>query len=214
MHGWGVSREDDTDVCRLFNGATDGVPGLIAERFGHVRHLWTDPEQFTGGSQRATAAAKCFMHALHSSTVYHKTLAKRRLPVDEEKSELGSKPLLGEAVVENVVVRENGLKFLIRPNVGYATGLFLNGARIAVASGRLAAGRRVLNTFAYTCGFSVAAAIGGAATTVAWIFRLGTSTGVRNFEAATASAAATTSSIRSEVFDYLTRARRQERRLD
>jgi 23S rRNA (cytosine1962-C5)-methyltransferase len=61
---------------------------------------------------------------------------------------------------------ENGLKFLISLDAGYSTGLFLdqreNRRRLLTSNLR---GKTVLNTFAYTCAFSVAAARAGAIVT-------------------------------------------------
>jgi len=64
------------------------------------------------------------------------------------------------------VVLENGLRFHVRLGEGLATGLYLDqrdNRRWLLDQAR---GLRVLNTFAYTCAFSVAAAAGGAVRTV------------------------------------------------
>jgi 23S rRNA (cytosine1962-C5)-methyltransferase len=61
---------------------------------------------------------------------------------------------------------ENGLQFLVSLDAGYSTGLFLdqreNRRRLLTSDLR---GKTVLNTFAYTCAFSVAAARTGAVVT-------------------------------------------------
>lgn len=61
------------------------------------------------------------------------------------------------------VVEENGIRFAIDFAAGYSAGLFID-QRANRAHVRRAGLRRVLNTFAYTCSFSVAAALGGAET--------------------------------------------------
>ncbi len=69
--------------------------------------------------------------------------------------------LLGEAVTQTVV-EESGLKYHITLGRAQNTGLFLdmlNGRAWVKAQ---SAGKTVLNLFAYTCGFSVAAIAGGA----------------------------------------------------
>lgn len=60
-----------------------------------------------------------------------------------------------------LVAHENGVPFVLRPGADLSTGLFLD-ARPARAWLRLNAAGRVLNTFAYTCGFGLMAALGGA----------------------------------------------------
>lgn len=69
-------------------------------------------------------------------------------------------PVWGEARPE-VVGLEAGVPFLIRPGADLSTGLFTD-ARPARAFVRSAGAARVLNTFAYTCGFGLSAALGGA----------------------------------------------------
>ena len=59
------------------------------------------------------------------------------------------------------VVQENGLSFGLDFAAGYSAGLFID-QRANRAFLRHAAPKRLLNTFAYTCAFSVAAAISGA----------------------------------------------------
>ncbi|WP_221088925.1 class I SAM-dependent methyltransferase [Deinococcus aquaedulcis] len=71
-------------------------------------------------------------------------------------------PVWGGSLPE-LVATEAGVPFLIRPGADLSTGLFTD-ARPARAWVRAhSAGRRVLNTFAYTCGFGLSAALGGAA---------------------------------------------------
>jgi 23S rRNA (cytosine1962-C5)-methyltransferase len=61
------------------------------------------------------------------------------------------------------VVRENGVSYGLDFAVGYSAGLFLD-QRMNRAFVRNAAPKRMLNTFAYTCSFSVVAALAGAET--------------------------------------------------
>ena len=63
------------------------------------------------------------------------------------------------------IVRENGLRFIINPSDYLDVGLFLDHRDTRQLVRTAAAGKRVLNLFAYTGAFSVYAAAGGAATT-------------------------------------------------
>ena len=64
------------------------------------------------------------------------------------------------------VAHEEGLAYLVRPCDGWNPGLFPDMREMRGRVRAWAAGRRVLNTFAYTCGFGVAARAGGAARVV------------------------------------------------
>lgn len=74
----------------------------------------------------------------------------------------------GEKVTERFLVEENGGSFWIDFGAGYSLGIFLdqrlNRRRVGESSGP---DQRILNTFAYTGGFSVMAARAGATTTTA-----------------------------------------------
>ena len=58
---------------------------------------------------------------------------------------------------------EAGVPFLIRPGGDLSTGLFTDARPLrAWVRAQVPEGGRVLNTFAYTCGFGLSAALGGA----------------------------------------------------
>ncbi|MEM7698745.1 MAG: class I SAM-dependent methyltransferase [Verrucomicrobiota bacterium] len=90
----------------------------------------------------------------------------------------------GEKVSKRFLVEEHGVKCWIDFAAGYSPGIFLdqreNRERVAR---RVAAGDRVLNTFAYTGVFSVAAALAGAVTTTLDLSRTYLDWGWENFEA-------------------------------
>jgi 23S rRNA (cytosine1962-C5)-methyltransferase len=123
-------------------------------------------------------------------------------------------PWLGEAVEPEFPVLENGIRFLVRPYDGYSLGLFLEHRENRQRVRALAAGRNVLNAFAYTCAFSVAAAVGGATATVSVdVSRKHLEWGKRNF-AANALEPGSHLFICSDIFDYYRRAKRQGRVFD
>jgi len=113
------------------------------------------------------------------------------------------------ANIEEYAVLENGIRFLVRPHDGHSTGLFLEHRDNRKRVRRLAAGRNMLNAFAYTCGFSVAAALGGAAGTVSVdVSKKYLEWGKCNF-AANELNLADHRFICSDIFDYYRRARRR-----
>jgi len=74
----------------------------------------------------------------------------------------------GESVTERFPVQENGAKFWIDFSSGYSSGIFLDQRLNRRWVGEMTRpGDRILNTFAYTGGFSVMAALAGAETTTA-----------------------------------------------
>lgn len=79
------------------------------------------------------------------------------------------------------VVTEAGVRFGIDFGVGYSTGLFID-QRANRARVREMAPRRMLNTFAYTCSFSVVAAMAGAETLSVDLSKKSLERGRRNFD--------------------------------
>lgn len=210
----GCLTDDQTDVCRLINGQSEGVPGLVAERYGPIGTLWTVPHQFVGGARRLERTGAFYRRTLGLTAVYHKVSVKDRSGAAEAGAIGAERPLFGEASQAEFAVSESGMKFLIRPDDGLMTGLFLDQRSNRRRIRELAEGRRVLNTFAYTCSFSVAAALGGAAETVSVdLAKRALEWGKRNFEL-NELPLDDHKFICSEIFDYFKRARRQGRRFD
>jgi 23S rRNA (cytosine1962-C5)-methyltransferase len=142
-----------TTAYRLLNGAGDGLPGLVVDRYGAVLVV------------RVYGA--CWEPWLDSLTHHLSRLAGvrtvlRRLGVRRVDGEDGVALLSGPQPEEPLVVTEAGLRFLVRPSVGQKTGLFLDQREHRMRVGRLARGQELINLFAYTGGFSVHAAAGGA----------------------------------------------------
>jgi 23S rRNA (cytosine1962-C5)-methyltransferase len=111
-------------------------------------------------------------------------------------------------------VVENGLRFLVCPDVGYSTGLFLdqreNRRRLLTMDLR---GKSVLNTFAYTCAFSVAAARAGATVTSLDLSKSYLDWGRDNFRANSLDPASH-DFIYGDCFDWLRRLARKGRQFD
>jgi len=145
-----------TTCWRVVNGEGDGLPGVIVDRYGDVAVLriyarcWS---RFQDAIVRAIAKLPWV-----SSVV-------QRFGVRRVDDRTGWELRHGPDVPDTLVVDENGMKLLVRPLVGQKTGLFLDQRDHRHAIRSLAAGRSVANLFAYTGGFSVAAALGGAAHT-------------------------------------------------
>ena len=175
----------ETDSFRIIHGASDGWPGWFVEQLGEFQ-LSQSEAAFTD-AQREHLASRLSPLA---SRLYHKTLSRhvRRTTTAETSPQLDS----GAAAPERFVIRENGVKFEMSFSEGYSVGLFLDQRdnRRRLLTNHIAANFRlqtsdirleVLNTFAYTCGFSACAALAGARTTSLDLSKKYLEWGKRNF---------------------------------
>lgn len=204
-----------TDAYRMVHGAADGWPGWYVDRLGSwlLSQSATDPDE----EQRRLLAA------MPASGTYHKRLSR-------EVGRLTAKDacpvhLSGQFAPDRFVVRENGLQFELGFSEGYSVGLFLdqrdNRRRLLVnhvAAGfplfpQGPTGRRVLNAFAYTCGFSVCAAAAGASVASLDLSRRFLDWGRRNFELNGLDPRAH-DFIYGDAFDWLRRLQRKRRMFD
>ncbi|MEX2501029.1 MAG: class I SAM-dependent rRNA methyltransferase [Trueperaceae bacterium] len=132
---------------RLIHGEGDGLPGLIADRYG--RFVVVQPHTPALEPYLPTVA-RDLQRALRA-----KGVVVRRAD--------GLETLAGEPPPPEETVVENGLRFLANLRDGQKTGLFLDHREQRGAVREMADGMRVLNLFAYAGGFSVHALAGGAA---------------------------------------------------
>jgi 23S rRNA (cytosine1962-C5)-methyltransferase len=203
----------ETDAYRRVHGASDSWPGIYLDQLGDFRLC-----------QSEAAIPEPLLESLAARVgLYHKTLTRhvRGTTTVETSPRL----LAGPAAPDRFVVRENGLRYELGFGEGYSVGLFLdqrdNRRRLLVnhvAAGfplfpDSAAGREVLNCFAYTCAFSVAAARGGARTTSLDLSRKYLDWGRRNFELNEIDPAAH-DFIYGDVFDWLKRLGKKGRQFD
>lgn len=70
--------------------------------------------------------------------------------------------LLYGRLPDQPLAHEAGLDYLLRPEVGQNIGFFIDMAAGRALVREIAAGKKILNLFAYSCSFSVAALTGGA----------------------------------------------------
>ncbi|HEX5220317.1 MAG TPA: class I SAM-dependent methyltransferase [Verrucomicrobiae bacterium] len=151
-----------TDAFRLIHGASDRWPHWYVEQFGE--HLLSQSENPLTAAQQARLQSE-------PRSVYQKALTRRVRGATAAQS--SPHLVMGRPAPERFVIHENGVKFAISFNEGYSVGLFLdqreNRRRLLTrhisAGFPLGADLKVLNTFAYTCGFSACAAKAGAHTT-------------------------------------------------
>lgn len=151
----------ETNAFRVLHGESDACAQLYLDRLGDCLLAQTvGPLSATQRSQ-----IEYWKDRLKARAVFHQVLQR----------DARSSPVLlcGDKPEKEICVLENGARFALHLEEGNAPGLFLdqrdNRRRFLtryVAPGlEIPAGAEVLNAFAYTCGFSVCAALGGSRAT-------------------------------------------------
>ncbi len=212
----GLRADARTTAFRIVHGAGDGVPGLVIEQLGDVLVAQVHLGRLAMEEGAVRGLCQAAAQQLAARAVYRKVFPADRSATrpDLEQLHHDAHPWIGEPVEPEFPVLENGLRLLARPYDGFATGIFLEHRLNRQRIRELARGRRVLNAFAYTCGFTVAAALGGAASTVSVdVAGKALDWGRRNLEA-NGVALADHALVRADVFDYCRRAQRQQRTFD
>ncbi len=160
-----TSRE--SNAWRLLCGGAEDLPGVTAEIYHDVVVLEVS-EVRDATFDLITAAAKWYRKVLRTQAVYLRlnvhgsseaaAQLTARLPAD--------RPVAGKATPAETTITESGIKFLVRPWEGPSVGLYLDHRDNRRRVRAMARDKDVLNLFAYTCGFSLAAAMGGARSSV------------------------------------------------
>lgn len=151
----GLAREDN-DCYRLVHGEGDFLPGLVVDIYGDTAVVQAhSPAMHFHRMEIATALTEA--DGLGVRNVYYKSETtlpyKARLDPENEY-------LIGG--FDGNVATENGLRFNIDWLRGQKTGFFVDQRENRMLLQKLAKGRKVLNMFCYTGGFSVYALRGGA----------------------------------------------------
>lgn len=150
----------ETDAYRLVNGEGDGLPGLTVDRYGDYLMVQL---YCAGWRPHLALLTRALQDIFQPTGIYEKSRPKktRELEAISDTKRYG-RLLAGAPSPARLTVKENGLSFLVDLEHGLNTGLFLD-QRVnrRELMGR-ADGKRVLNLFAYTGAFSVAAAAAGA----------------------------------------------------
>jgi 23S rRNA (cytosine1962-C5)-methyltransferase len=144
-----------SDAMRLVNGESDGLPGLIVDRYGEVLVV-----QLLSVGPEAWREILCDeLQALtNARAIYERSDADVR---ELEGLPLRSGLLRGELPAVTDIV-ENGIRYRVNVTAGQKTGFYLDQRANRQRIGDLARGADVLNCFCYTGGFSLAALRGDA----------------------------------------------------
>jgi 23S rRNA (cytosine1962-C5)-methyltransferase len=154
----GLPDDRQTNVCRLVNAEGDGLPGLIIDYYDgtavmqfHSIGMHLHREWLLKGLQEALGERLRAVYDKSASTLPSRYAGDHR---DDY--------LMGSPDTDTAPVKENGNLFSVDWEKGQKTGFFIDQRENRRLFGEYAPGRKVLNLFGYTGGFSVYARQGGA----------------------------------------------------
>jgi 23S rRNA (cytosine1962-C5)-methyltransferase len=145
-----------TDAVRLIHGESDGLPGVIADRYADtvvVQLLSAGAERWRDAIADALAALPGVDRVVERS--------------DADVRQLEGLPprtglLRGSEIGGPITIVEHGIRFAVDVEGGHKTGFYLDQRDNRQRLRALAAGQRVLDCFCYTGGFALNALTGGA----------------------------------------------------
>ena len=212
----GLIPNAETNAYRILHGAADGFPEIYVDLFAQFA-LAQSPKPLDDPHWKPIADftdALGFYQKITTPHVRGKTT-----------EETGPEHVFGEKADGPFTIRENGVQYEIRFDEGYSVGIFLDqrdnrrrlltnyiAPQFSVCDGGMQ-GAEVLNTFAYTCAFSVCAALAGARLTSLDLSKKYLEWGKRNFELNQLKPDAH-DFIYGDVFDWLKRLAKKQRQFD
>jgi len=144
--------ERSTDSFRVIHSEGDGLSGLIVDRFASVLVI----EYFSLAMQRRHGLIRdLLLESFPGSEVVWR--------VDADIARREGIPPAPEPSGGAVEIRENKMRFLVRPGGGHKTGFFCDQRENRERFAALVRGRKVLDAFCYTGGFGIAARTAGKA---------------------------------------------------
>ncbi len=148
--------DSQTNGYRLCNGESDGWPGLVLDRYDStlVLKIYTTV-WLPRLSEIVELIAEQVPHT-HLILRLSRNIQDKALPFTDGQT------LRGPTLLEPVVFLESGIRFEIDGVRGQKTGFYLDQRENRRLVESLARGRRVLNAFSFSGGFSLYAARGGA----------------------------------------------------
>ena len=145
------------DGLRLIHAESDGLPGIIADRYGDTVVIQLTS---TGAEKWRKAIVNALVKVTGCARVYERSDSDVR---GMEGLEPVTGWVHGAAPAEPVSIMENGVRLGIDVEGGHKTGFYLDQRDNRKLLGELSDGKTVLNCFCYTGGFSLQALAGGAA---------------------------------------------------
>lgn len=166
---------DDTDCYRVVFGESDNLPGLVVDKYADVLSV-----QFhtLGMDKLRNEIVDALVKVFNPSCIYERS----DIGVRKKEGLVPQKGLLYGEEQEWVEIKENGMKFLVNVIEGQKTGFFLDQRENREALAKYCNGKKVLNCFSYTGGFSVYAAKTAEKVVSVDISKPATENAIKNFE--------------------------------
>jgi 23S rRNA (cytosine1962-C5)-methyltransferase len=149
-----IASDTNTTMYRLIHAEGDGMPGLIVDIYGKTAVIQTHS---VGMHELRQLLAEILVEVAGVTSVYNKSaekLEKNGGQRSQDEYLIGAQP--------DEICLEHGAKYKIDWETGQKTGFFIDQRESRFLLGQLAKGKKVLNTFCYTGGFSICALNGGA----------------------------------------------------
>ena len=152
----GVADNKNNDTYRLVHGEGDNMPGLVVDCYGKTAVIQAHS---VGVHYQRNMIAKALKEVLgdRAENVYYKS--ETTLPF---KADLGQENEFLFGNMDENIALENGLKFHVDLLRGQKTGFFVDQRDNRMLLEKYSVGKKVLNMFCYTGGFSFYAMRGGA----------------------------------------------------
>lgn len=145
-----------SEACRLVNAESDGLPGIIVDRYADFIVC----QFLSSGAERWKQTIVSLLdELLPNKGIYERSDADVR---NKEGLQPATGVLRGEHPPALVQIHESGCSFLIDIETGHKTGFYLDQRINRSIVAACAKNADVLNCFSYTGGFAVAALMGGA----------------------------------------------------
>lgn len=152
----------NSEALRLVHGESDGIPGFVADRYGDTLVVQI---LSAGAEMWKDILADVCLDLAGIQRIYERSdVDSRRLEGMELRSGWVRGPKLEDPI--RVLESQTGLEFMVDIRTGHKTGFYLDQRANRARVGKLAAGRRVLDCFCYTGGFTAYVLAGGAASVV------------------------------------------------
>jgi 23S rRNA (cytosine1962-C5)-methyltransferase len=146
-------------ACRLVHAESDGLPGLVVDRYAG----WLVCQLTAAGVEHwKDLLVETLAALVPCEGIFERSEADVRR---KEGLEPRTGVLRGAEPPDRIEIREGPCRFLVDMRAGHKTGFYLDQAENRAEVAAHAAGAEVLNAFAYTGAFAVAALHGGAVRT-------------------------------------------------
>jgi 23S rRNA (cytosine1962-C5)-methyltransferase len=156
-----IATSGDLSAMRLIHAESDGLPGLIVDRYEDVLVMQV---LSAGVEYWRETIADLLIELTYAKYIYERSDVDVR-EIEGLPGRTGS--LRGGEPPEKIQIEENGLMFLVDVREGHKTGSYLDQRENRKKVRNLAAGKDILDCFAYTGGFTVNALAGGASSVTA-----------------------------------------------